>query len=585
MILAPLLLVAASVQCGRSSHTPFGTGDQDPDNTGSNASTCSDIKPCPTGACIAGTCFSDTELTCPNGPGITTVGACIPNNTYDLGGNPNDHVNIASSDGALVIDTSKTTHSYIWITNTPENTISKINTKTLKEEGRYHTGGVEPSRTSVDLYGNAYVGHRGISRVVTKISPLGEDCPNHNGKTKTFKKGTAPLPFGRDKCVLWSTTLPDSSGGSRSVAAQHVTTLDGNTSVLWVGNYRGRKLHKLDGDTGKILLTVTPPVLPYGLALDKKGNLWMAEEGAPYFGRVDTHRCVDTTCDDNICSGTGVPGNNSASNDACIMEKILVASSNPYGITVDHKQRVWMGGFPHVTRYDPSLPLQNRFAYVKNITRTHGIAADSEGRIWAAAGTSGLLEIDGDSATKQNYLRDTVGNFNKGVAVDTQGKVWSITRDTNTAVVTPGTGGRHKVDTTSVNYVNRPYTYSDMTGQQLALASHAHGYYRHTFESCLSDGAAWSELHWSANLPQHTRISFRVRTSTSRADLATKPWIPLGASPPTESPWPLGSSTPLDPQAQYLEIEVDLERLDTQSATPRLHTFGVSQTGCTPRLL
>ncbi len=64
--------------------------------------------------------------------------------SYDLGGVPDTPESKCDSDNPSV------ELSYIWIANTTQETISKINTETMVEEGRYRakaTGG-DPSRTS-----------------------------------------------------------------------------------------------------------------------------------------------------------------------------------------------------------------------------------------------------------------------------------------------------------------------------------------------------------------------------------------------------------------------------------------------------
>src|SRR5687768_4187280 len=57
------------------------------------------------------------------------------------------------------------TFSIIWIANTPEGTVSKIDTSTGNELGRYYTGPTngtdDPSRTAVNLEGDAAVSNRG----------------------------------------------------------------------------------------------------------------------------------------------------------------------------------------------------------------------------------------------------------------------------------------------------------------------------------------------------------------------------------------------------------------------------------------
>ena len=56
--------------------------------------------------------------------------------------------------------TANCTYRSIWVANSPEATVSKINTQTMEEEGRYLTRGDafgNPSRTSVSLSGNVAV--------------------------------------------------------------------------------------------------------------------------------------------------------------------------------------------------------------------------------------------------------------------------------------------------------------------------------------------------------------------------------------------------------------------------------------------
>ncbi|MBX7081815.1 MAG: hypothetical protein K1X88_21605, partial [Nannocystaceae bacterium] len=71
--------------------------------------------------------------------------------------------------------------SYIWIANSNESTVSKINTETLIEEGRYITrpdSNGNPSRTSVNLNGDMAIGNRNGG--VTMIYALHDNCPDPN---------------------------------------------------------------------------------------------------------------------------------------------------------------------------------------------------------------------------------------------------------------------------------------------------------------------------------------------------------------------------------------------------------------------
>src|SRR5207245_8257674 len=75
--------------------------------------------------------------------------------------------------GRVVLDASGLAASLppiIWVANTGEGTISKIDTRTLKELARYRTGPTttpgtpDPSRTTVGMAGDVVVATRAASR-------------------------------------------------------------------------------------------------------------------------------------------------------------------------------------------------------------------------------------------------------------------------------------------------------------------------------------------------------------------------------------------------------------------------------------
>jgi len=93
---------------------------------------------------------------------------------FDLG-IPDGGTACPEGDGTL-------THSFIWIANSGQGTVSKINTQTLVEEGRYIVrpdSAGNPSRTSVSLSGNVAVANRsgGVIKIFAEI----ESCQESNG--------------------------------------------------------------------------------------------------------------------------------------------------------------------------------------------------------------------------------------------------------------------------------------------------------------------------------------------------------------------------------------------------------------------
>lgn len=107
---------------------------------------------------------------------------------------------------------------FLWVPNSNQGTVSKVDTRTGKELARYRTcpsnqaPNASPSRTTVDLQGNCWVGNRQIGTAV-KIGLYENDQyvdRNHNGIIETSfdlnNDGVITddelLPWGQDECVL-----------------------------------------------------------------------------------------------------------------------------------------------------------------------------------------------------------------------------------------------------------------------------------------------------------------------------------------------------------------------------------------------
>ncbi len=461
-----------------------------------------------------------------------------------------------------------TKKEYIWIANTGQGTISKVDTKTYEEVGRYLTGpkgtGNDPSRTSVDTYSDVYVGNRGGGSI-TKIGN-GATCVDKNGdgEIQTSTGADNILPWGEDECVLWNTDLP-SGGLIRAVAAQ-----DGQDGpVVWAGGYAG-VVWKLDGKTGQVLLKTASPVPTYGFAIDKKGNLWMASLSAA-IGRLDTNRCVDeASCAEAVCTTDG---------DNCVKQKIATpgAISN-YGITVDFKQRIWLGGYIGLAfRYDPAALPDDRLVVIQGLTNIHGIAADDKGWVYGAAMGQGLFRINADNPQEYKLIDGTngaSGGSMRGVGIALDGKVWAInyTGAGTAFVIEPGPGiDDAQVIHTQTGFVS-PYTYSDMTGSQLRLATNRQGIYTETFEGCSEEyfhHNEWEELHYQIEVPEGASVKIRIRAAYTRQALDTAAWIDAAEIPAASSPLDIKSI--LEPlglhRHQFLQVEIQMNAFRDENMT------------------
>jgi len=515
------------------------------------------------------------------------------NDPFDPETNPSSGVGL-DDDGALVLDSSKTDiPGIIWIANTNEGTVTKVDTDTYQIMGRYQIGTNDPSRTSVNSRGDAFVGNRS-GNSLTKISAAGDDCPDTNGDSAiTTSTGfNDVLAWGQDDCVLWDVPVPDSPT-VRGVAAQDLVVPDPlpdfpeHSKVehyVWVGGTGQQKVYRFDGETGDLLINTAAPTSVYGLALDGNGHLWIsgAMQGG-VIGRIDTTKCSDqASCDAaEICErdcSSGVCSCTSCSTDCddAIKERIQLPQS-VYGITVDFKQRVWTGGYG-VQRYDPQAPIGQRYASTgANTAYIHGIAADAEGWVWGAATSSGVLRVDGDSMESHMVSVPSA----KGMAVDKDGKVWAIAWGDGAHVITPGNTSLTDYTTTTdaVTGLGYCYTYSDMTGMQLALATDEPGYYRETFSGC-AQGTQWYELTWNVETPTATMVRFIARSAATPEGLEQATWVSLAKIPTDEPPKNIANAFMAAGQTmhRYLEVEVSLygSLNGNTLVSPRVLNFGVS---------
>jgi streptogramin lyase len=494
---------------------------------------------------------------------------------------PNDGLTL-DEDGALILDSTSVTNFHIWIANTGDGQVVKLDTRTYEELGRYYTG-ADPSRTSVNMTGDVYVGNRAAGSI-TKVSGRGDStCPDTNGdgRITTSTGGGDILPWGEDDCVLWRTELAGANR-IRAVAAQDDILEDGTVrSYVWVGDYTLQRIWKLDGDTGAILLETEVPYGPYGFALDARGNLWVSTISAR-LGRIDTRRCVDTaSCMVETCTGEAPAFPECAGS----IKQIIPLPSANYGITVDFMQRVWMGGGGAVKRYDPAAEPGSRIVSVPG-TSSQGIGADAAGFIWAADQSGAQIRrFDADDPLMHIAIPAIAP---RGIGIDSDGKVWGINR-TNSApaatVVTPGaTLDSYTVERAVGPTLNSPYTYSDMTGLQLRLATNPFGWYRAIFEGCMTESmeTEWDDVIWTGDVPEGTGLTLRARTSDSLDDLATMDWIVLGTAPPAVGTLSVRNAfreAMIEP-GFYIEVEIRLETersVSSELVTPRITTFGVEK--------
>ncbi len=347
---------------------------------------------------------------------------------------------------------SQSLHNYIWISNSDASTVSKINTATVQEEGRYATRSDldgDPSRTSVTISGRAMaVANRNGG--VTKFWANREDCidRNNNGQIDTSTGADNVLPWGEDECMAWFNPLDKEYRTNRPVA----WTCINDREMLWtaaakaVGMGEDADIYLLEGVTGEVVKMVTVPDYggastgPYGGAVDSTGSFWSVPMGGFTSSGPDhvLHRIDAITYEHQ-----GFPTDNNI---------------EPYGITVDGEDNVWVTNFgilPGVAagRFSPST---ETWDLVMGSGNDSGIVAGPDGRLWAG-GNYDLHYIDPVTLALVELDLSMIGI--KGVSLDSGGFVWVVDR-----------AQAYKVDPANSQIVatygglDGPYTYSDMTG-------------------------------------------------------------------------------------------------------------------------
>ncbi len=345
--------------------------------------------------------------------------------------------------------------SFIWIANSSEGTVSKIDTKTGLEVGRYRVEGGSPSRTSVNLMGDVAVSSRDPGGV-TKIAARPADCKdkNGNGMIETSKGANDILAFGADECVLWTKKIPSPGYGyGPRATAWEGGKPDPNTCVsptprLWFGWMDGNNMahfERVDGDTGVTLDTVMypwqPGYSPYGGAVNAVGDFFVTG--------LSTQPAISINAVTLAITDFGVP-------QGC-----------KYGMTLDTNGNIWNGGCndSSVYHYDMQAKAWSNIGNAGG-SRVNGMMADADGNVWGA-GSNPCRLVHIDAATKK-YVNNNIPlpgcQAPWGVSIDIDGYVWVVDMSASLAYkVHPET---YQVELTVKGLVG-PYTYSDMTGAAL----------------------------------------------------------------------------------------------------------------------
>ncbi len=362
--------------------------------------------------------------------------------------------------------TASNDFSIIWIANSPDGTVSKIDTKTAIEIARYRTGpgSADPSRTSVNLAGDVAVTNRRGS--VTKIAAEVEDCidANVDGVITTSQGPDDVLDWGADECVLWhhdsgfDSAVAGSHGGPRATAwapgETDPVTCEYVNADLWFA-FRNqpddsatiRRIHGDDGTlVGEIVIEDWPCNWghgPYGGAMDADGDFWALGTLGSLF-KIDGDDMTVERYDNPV-------------------------SHVMYGIALASDGTPWIAGWSgKLWSFDVATSTWvDRGDTAGGPSRLRGLAIDADGSAWIAGNNPcALVRYDTTAGMLLDGSIELPGCVTPvGVSIDVDGMVWVVDKDGDRAFkVNP-------IDDSviTVEGLIDPYTYSDMTGAGLGL--------------------------------------------------------------------------------------------------------------------
>ncbi|QQR88657.1 MAG: SBBP repeat-containing protein [Myxococcales bacterium] len=250
---------------------------------------------------------------------------------------------ILDEDGALTLSQSSQKYMHVWVANTGEGTVSKLDAETGKEVARYpsviangittkvgtmnhgalawnvacgsysQVTGNCPSRTSLDQDGNAYVANRAFfaQGTITKYADYLNDaeklqnCDDRNGtdgiQTSHDKNGDGRIDVNdpeefigpADECILWTRNVGGTGATPRALAVGK--NRDGAAGFVWVGMFGAdhpdaRAIWALDPYTGlpakrsddseiKFGHAAINEISTYGAVTDVQGRIWFMSRG------------------------------------------------------------------------------------------------------------------------------------------------------------------------------------------------------------------------------------------------------------------------------------------------------------------
>ncbi|MCP4687719.1 MAG: hypothetical protein GY859_06695, partial [Desulfobacterales bacterium] len=408
---------------------------------------------------------------------VEVIEGCHYTFDADFDGGVLENVEHETVHDQLQLDAGVDILPFIWVANSAEGNVSKINTLTGDELGRYRTGpttGTNPSRTTVDSDGNLWVGNRNTDSAV-KIALTPRD-KNGDGVITTSTGADDILPWGADEAIEIYITGVDR--GPRALA------IDADNNV-WIGGY-GKNMGYYDGETGAKLKNIFINRSCYGALVDRNGTLWVSSKSS---------------------------GLTRINNPAGAHTISYLPIGFVYGIGIDADGYIYASAYEQrrLRKVDPDTNSVVFDYYYRNGYRGRGVAVGFDGDVWVANSSYSKVTRHNPSNGK---IKATINvrAYPTGVAVDSAGKIW-VTNLSGDSIqrIDPAT---EQIDFTQLGH-DGPYNYSDMTGFISRNITTRNGRWTVVCDTYRED-APWGVISWNSSEPTGSGIEVHARTSNDQ---------------------------------------------------------------------
>ena len=462
-----------------------------------------------------------------------------------------------TGNGELTLARFESLSATVWVANSAEHTLSKIDAENAVEVARYFTGGTQPSRVAVDWRDDAWVANREFDGVSTvrKIAGDVDRCIDRDVST-FIETSSDSTPIPDDECVLLTAEVGNVGGVARALAVDGNVGPEGTRGGdLWVGLHDEEAIVQLDGETGaSIARWDTPGFAPYAAVFDPWGTLWMISRDG-YLLSLDRFG--------------GEP----------VIREVPLACYLLYGLDVDDDGNLLLTGFAcdRVTLYEPSF---DRFSSIPTPPSVRGavVHQSDEGAIAWVAHTDGRVSRVRMRPLQLLETLDLAGLGVSpleaiGVGIDEIGHFWAASshgtfeRGVLTRIDLDG----HEVSA-QVPLGLLPHTQGDLTGAKRGGGFVPEGTSSHVFEGC-PDQTEWLRVHVAAEVRGGGRVVVSARHAATRDALSAASFIVLGELPDDAPPFELSF-----PVGGVVEVRLDLSVTDRDGA-PRVQRVGL-EWGC-----